>query len=86
MVEAFRLARPAHRQAVDVGLLLEETVHSAFDDGPSLHVRLEGTRRLPPVWGDPSALGAAFLHLIRNAARPRRAVGSPSRPRTTRAS
>jgi signal transduction histidine kinase len=68
MVEAFRLARPAHRQAVDVGLLLEETVHSAFDDGPSLHVRLEGTRRLPPVWGDPGALGAAFLHLIRNAA------------------
>ena len=68
MVEAFRLARPAHRQAVDVGLLLEETVHSAFDDGPSLHVGLEGTRRLPPVWGDPGALGAAFLHLIRNAA------------------
>ena len=68
MVEAFRLARPAHRQAVDVGLLLEETVHSAFDEGPSLHVRLEGTRRLPPVWGDPGALGVAFLHLIRNAA------------------
>ncbi len=68
MVDAFRLARPAHRQAVDVGLLLEETVHSAFDEGPSLHVRLEGTRRLPPVWGDPGALGAAFLHLIRNAA------------------
>jgi signal transduction histidine kinase len=68
MVDAFRLARPAHRQAVDVGLLLEETVHSAFDEGPSLHVRLAGTRRLPPVWGDPGALGAAFLNLIRNAA------------------
>ena len=68
MVEAFRLARPAHRQAVDIGLLLEETVHSAFDEGPSLHVRLEGTRRLPPVWGDPGALGVAFQHLIRNAA------------------
>lgn len=68
MVDAFRLARPAHRQAVDIGLLMEETVHSAFDEGPSLHVRLEGTRRLPPVWGDPGALGAAFLHLIRNAA------------------
>lgn len=68
MVQAFRLAGPAHRQAVDVGLLLEDTVEQVLDDGPALHVRLEGTRRLPPVWGDPSALGVAFLHLIRNAA------------------
>ena len=68
MVQAFRLAGPAHRQAIDVGLLLEDTVEQVLDDGPALHVRLEGTRRLPPVWGDPSALGVAFLHLIRNAA------------------
>ena len=68
MVQAFRLAGPAHRQAVDVGLLLEDTVEQVLDDGPALHVRLEGTRRLPPVWGDPSALSVAFLHLIRNAA------------------
>jgi signal transduction histidine kinase len=68
MVQAFRLAGQAHRQAVDVGLLLEDTVEQVLDDGPALHVRLEGTRRLPPVWGDPSALGVAFLHLIRNAA------------------
>jgi signal transduction histidine kinase len=68
MVQAFRLAAPAHRQAIDVGLLLEDTVEQVLDDGPALHVRLEGTRRLPPVWGDPAALGVAFLHLIRNAA------------------
>ncbi|MET0555926.1 MAG: HAMP domain-containing sensor histidine kinase [Vicinamibacteria bacterium] len=68
MVQAFRLAGPAHRQAVDAGLLLEDTVEQVLDDGPALHVRLEGTRRLPPVWGDPAALGVAFLHLIRNAA------------------
>jgi signal transduction histidine kinase len=64
---SLRLAPEAARHEVDLGRLLEETVRAALDEGLALHVSLDGTRRLPPVWGDARALGSAFQHLIRNA-------------------
>ena len=64
---SLRLAPEAVRQEVDLGQLLEQSVRAALDDGLALHVSVEGTRRLPPVWGDPRALASAFQHLIRNA-------------------
>jgi signal transduction histidine kinase len=68
MSAAFRLSsRPPH-QDVDLAAVLESAVRIALDEGVALHVRLEGTARVPRVLGDAVALEASFLHLIRNAA------------------
>ena len=68
MSAAFRLSsRPPHVE-VDLAAVLESAVQAALDEGVALHVRLEGTARLPRVLGDAVALEASFLHLIRNAA------------------
>ncbi|HEX6737551.1 MAG TPA: HAMP domain-containing sensor histidine kinase, partial [Vicinamibacteria bacterium] len=67
MSTAFRLSsRPPHAE-VDLASVLEAAVRAALDEGVALHVRLEGTARLPRVMGDRAALEASFLHLIRNA-------------------
>ena len=65
---AFRLVPSRSRQPVDVGRALEDTVRAVLDEGLPLRVSLEGTGQLPEVMGDPGALGAAFLSVVRNAA------------------
>jgi signal transduction histidine kinase len=65
---AFRLVPPGPRRDVDLVALLEEVVEGALDEGLPLHVSLEELAGLPNVHGDPRALSAALLHLLRNAA------------------
>ena len=68
LVASFRVVPPGERQPVDVGRILEETVRSMLDEGLPLRVSVEATGHLPEVLGDPGALGAAFLNVVRNAA------------------
>jgi signal transduction histidine kinase len=65
---SFRVVPPAERRLVDLGRILEDTVASALDEGLPLRLSLAGTAHLPGVVGDPAALGAAFLNVVRNAA------------------
>jgi signal transduction histidine kinase len=68
LTNAFRLVPPGPRRDVDLVALLEEVVEGALDEGLPLHVSLEELAGLPAVHGDPRALSAALLHLLRNAA------------------
>jgi signal transduction histidine kinase len=68
LVAAFRVVSPGERQPVDLGRILEDTVRSVLDEGLPLRVSLEETGHLPEVLGDPGALGAVFLNVVRNAA------------------
>ena len=68
LVASFRAAPTGGRSPVDLGHILEETVRSVLDEGLPLRVSLGATGHLPEVLGDPAALGAAFLNVVRNAA------------------
>ena len=68
LTNAFRLVPPGPRRDVDLVALLEEVVEGALDEGLPLHVSLEELAGLPAVHGDPRALSAALLQLLRNAA------------------
>lgn len=68
LVASFRVVPPAERTPVDLGRILEETVRGVLDEGLPLRVSLDATGHLPEVLGDPGALGAAFLNVVRNAA------------------
>jgi len=68
LAASFRGVSAGERQPVDLGRILQETVRGALDEGLPVRVSLEATAHLPEVLGDPGALGAAFLNVVRNAA------------------
>jgi signal transduction histidine kinase len=68
LAASFRGVPAGELQPVDLGRILQETVRGALDEGLPLRVSLEATGQLPEVLGDPGALGAAFLNVVRNAA------------------